>query len=77
MQGKVIAIDKSTGSATIKGRDGLSYTTTNDEVVGEAKRLWAGAQVDFLARRAHARKVVVLAQQSWFNAITTMLPYAA
>jgi hypothetical protein len=77
MQGKVIAFNKQTGSATIRGRDGLSYTTSNIEVVGEGKHLWAGAQVDFLARRDSARKVVVLDHQSWFDALTIKLPYAA
>ena len=67
MQGRVIGFDRLTGSAKIMGCDGLAYTATSADVVGDETHLWTGAGVDFIARRDRARKVVVLAHQSWLD----------
>ena len=75
MQGKVIAIDRATGLATIKDQDGRAYDALIVGVVGASKLLWAGAEVDFLIHADRAHQIVVLPRQTWIDFAMIFLPF--
>ncbi|HYC99320.1 TM2 domain-containing protein [Brevundimonas sp.] len=64
MRGKVLSYDDYTGSGLISGDDGARYTFTRGGLMGEARAVLAGADVDFEVTDSVATNIYVTASNA-------------